>query len=101
MTYDVFEEFKIVLPSFEEADNEENPLALAHFTNGAWDWYVIAGKKTTDDYMLLGLVNGIEKELGFFTLKQIEDVGAMFDIDFEPIGVFDIYEDFDLRRGAF
>ena len=48
--------------------------------------------------MLFGLVNGFDKELGFFTLSQIVNAGAMLDVEFEQIGVFDIYEDFDLRR---
>lgn len=86
------------LPTLEKVDEQENPQAIAHLSNGAWDWYVLAGEKIGDDFRLFGLVNGIEKELGFFTLKQIEDVGAIIDPDFKPIGVFDIYEDFDLRR---
>lgn len=88
------------LPSVENVDNQENPLAIAHFSNGKWDWYVLGGEELdNDDFYLFGLVNGIDKELGFFTLKQIQDVGAIFDEDFSPIGVFDIYPDFDLRGG--
>jgi len=89
----------IELPSFEEADEMENPIAYLHFDNGSWDWYVIGAKEMENgDLYFLGLVNGIEKELGFFTLFQIQDVGAMLDEDWEEIGVYDIYEDFDLRR---
>jgi len=97
MSYNIFEEFKIDIPSFEVIDEQENPLAIAHFDNGSWDWYVIAGEKRGDDFYLFGLVNGIEKELGYFTLSQIVNAGAMLDVEFETIGVFDIYEDFDLR----
>ena len=91
------------LPTIEDVDSQENPLAIAHFSNGKWDWYVLGGRKLEDDspyenYYLFGLVNGIEKELGFFTLKEILNHGAMLDFDFAPIGVFDIYPDFDLRR---
>ena len=88
----------IELPSFEEADEEVNPIVKLHFSNGRWDWYVIGAKAFEDDIMFLGLVNGIEKELGFFTLNQIEEVGAVLDDEFKDIGVYDIYEDFDLRR---
>lgn len=98
MTYDIFEEFKIELPSLESVDEYENPRAIAHFTNGSWDWFVLAGEKQANgDYYLFGLVNGIEKELGFFMLNDIVNHGAMLDENFETIGVFDIYEDFDLR----
>ena len=98
MSYDIFEEFKIDLPSLDVVDEQENPLAIAHFDNGAWDWYIIAGEKQGEDFYLFGLVNGYDKELGFFTLSQIVNAGAMLDVEFEQIGVFDIYEDFDLRR---
>lgn len=91
--------YGIELPSFEDADAQKNPIAYLHFTNGNWDWYVIGAKALENgDLYFLGLVNGIEKELGFFTLSQIEDVGAILDEDWEKIGVYDIYEDFDLRR---
>lgn len=91
--------YGIELPSMEEADSQENPIVKLHFSNGAWDWFVIGAKSLEDgDIYFLGLVNGFDKELGFFTLKQIEDVGAILDEDFQEIGVFDIYEDFDLRR---
>ena len=89
--------YGVELPSFEEADNQENPLAHVHLTNGAWHWYVIGAKEYGEDIQFLGLVNGFEKELGFFNLVELEQAGAKIDKDFKPIGVFDIYEDFDLR----
>lgn len=97
---DIYETIKRNLPSLDLVDEYENPQAIAHFTNQqGWDWYIIAGKELgNDDLYLFGLVNGYEKELGFFTLNQILGVGAEYDIDFVPIGVFDIYPDFDLRR---
>lgn len=63
-----------------------------------WCWFIIGGKPLSNgDFYLYGLINGIEKELGMFTLKQILEVGAELDATFTPIGVFDIYDDFDLR----
>ena len=93
-----FENLGIELPSIEEADSQRNPLAIAHFSNGEWDWFIIGGKELPNgDFYLYGLVNGYEKELGMFTLHQIQDVGAFLDESFQAIGVFDIYDDFDLR----
>ena len=98
MVNDIFTENGIDLPTIESADAMENPTAVAKFTNGKWCWFIIGGKPLPDgDFYLYGLVNGIEKELGMFTLKQIENVGAELDATFTPIGVFDIYDDFDLR----
>ena len=64
-----FKEHGIELPSIEEADSQTNPLAIAHFSNGEWDWFVIGGKAIDNgDVYLYGLVNGYVKELGMFTL---------------------------------
>ena len=93
-----FDEIGVELPSLDKVDEQDNPLVVAHFVNGDWDWFVVAGEVMGHgDYYLFGLVNGIERELGFFTLNQIRDVGAVLDRDFVPCGVFDIYDDFDLR----
>ena len=94
----ILKEKGIDLPSVEKVDNETNPLAIAHFSNDKWDWYVLGGKELSNgDASIFGLVNGYEKELGFFLLSEIIRNGAIFDDEFSPIGVFDIYEDFDLR----
>ena len=99
MQKDFFKQNGIELPTIEQADASENPTAVCKFTNGNWSWFVIGGKELGNgDFYLYGLVDGIEKELGMFTLKQILDVGAVLDADFNPIGVFDIFEDFDLRK---
>ena len=98
MKEDFFKENGIDLPSIEQADASSNPTAVAKFTNGNWSWFIIGGKPLNDgDFYLYCLVDGIEKELGFATLKQILSVGGVLDTGFAPIGVFDIFEDFDLR----
>ena len=98
MVLDIFTENGVELPTIESADAMENPTAVAKFSNGKWCWFIIGGKPLANgDFYLYGLVNGIEKELGMFTLKQILEVGAELDATFTPIGVFDIYDDFDLR----
>lgn len=95
-----------------DVDDDEmaNPLALAFLTkrgaidivdNDSGEISRITPKESKSlsngDFYLYGLINGIEKELGMFTLKQILEVGAELDATFTPIGVFDIYDDFDLR----
>ena len=88
---DVFEKNNIELPTIEDADEMDNPPIVARFTNGDWDWYVLAGEKLdNDDYLLYGFVDGIHKELGSFTLSQIENVSATLTPDFENIGLYDL-----------
>lgn len=99
MQEDIFKENGIDLPSIEQADASENPTAVARFSNGKFEWFIIGGKPLNDgDFYLYCLANVLEKELGFVTLKQMLDTGAELDGDFIPIGVFDIFDDFDLRK---
>lgn len=98
MQEDFFKQNGIDLPSIEQADASENPTAVARFSNGKFEWFIIGGKPLNDgDFYLYCLANVLEKELGFVTLKQMLDAGAELDKDFTPIGVFDIFDDFDLR----
>jgi hypothetical protein len=48
--------------------------------SSSWTWYVTEGSPEKDqdgnvaDYTLFGLVDGLEKELGYFRLSEIESV---------------------------
>lgn len=91
MDIDIFEKNNIELPTIEDADEIDNPEVLAKFTNGDWNWYVVAGDKIkNDDYLLFGLVEGMYVELGTFTLKQLNEVSATLTSDFDKIGLYDL-----------
>ena len=91
MDADFFKENNIELPTIEEADEKDNPPVVAKFTNGEWAWYVIGGDKLENgDYYLYGVVDGIYKELGMFTLSQIQSVNAILITNFEDICLYDI-----------
>ena len=64
------------LYSTEEVPAEEKKIALKFFTPDAqWTWYVIEGERQEDgDYLFFGLVDGQDKELGYFTLNQLMEV---------------------------
>lgn len=90
---------KFMVLDLDEVDDYSNPKAYIHLTNGDWDWFVIAGDydERLDDIYCFGLVNGFDKELGFFALKDVFNNGAVLVEDFVPVGVYDIFPDFDLR----
>ena len=97
-----FEERGVHVPELYEQENNENPIAHAHFlkesaSGKVWHWYVTEASDRDGDVLMFGLVDGHDRELGYFSLMQLAGIGAGFDEDFEPVGVFDIYEDFDLR----
>ena len=96
MNNDVFEKNGIKLPSIEDADANDNPPIIARFTNGDWNWYVIGGEQLENgDYLLYGLVDGNYRELGTFTLNQLESVSAILTPDFENIGLYNLLEKLD------
>ena len=63
------------LRSYESFPAYEVPIAVKFFAPfGSYTWYVIEGEKQGDDYLFFGLVDGHEKELGYFTLSQLEEI---------------------------
>jgi hypothetical protein len=42
---------------------------------GSWTWYVLEGEKQEDgDWLFYGLVDGMEKEWGYFRLSELESI---------------------------
>lgn len=50
------------------------PVIVKFFTpDSSWTWYVLEGEKTEDgDWEFFGLVDGHEKELGYFRLSELQ-----------------------------
>jgi hypothetical protein len=43
-----------------------------------WDWYVFEGERQENgDVLFFGMVHGFEKELGYFTLSELESQTKM------------------------
>jgi Protein of unknown function (DUF2958) len=51
------------------------PIIVKFFNpTGSWTWYVVEGEKQEDgDYLFFGLVDGHEKEWGYFTLSELQN----------------------------
>lgn len=96
-----FEEHNIELPSLDEIDNMERPMAVAHFTKeivndyGSMtvEWFIVAGDEKTytgfdgdfTDMLLYGKVIMFDVEYGYFTLGlELLKMGAELDMDFVP-----------------
>ena len=64
---------------------EEKNLAVKFFTPDAnWTWYVVEGEKQEDgDWLFFGLVDGFEKEWGYFTLNELKSVRGVFGLPVE------------------
>lgn len=50
---------------------------------GAGTWYVIEGQEEDGDFIFFGLVDLHEKELGYFSLKELESIRLPFGLKIE------------------
>ncbi|MBI9018761.1 MAG: DUF2958 domain-containing protein [Phycisphaerae bacterium] len=76
------EEIKAKLPKLYAQDGKGGK-AIVHakffMPTGSWSWYVLEGDiikndDGSEDALFFGLVDGFEKELGYFNLKELEAV---------------------------
>lgn len=64
------------LPKLNEQEGIEDKIVYLKyfFPAGNWTWFVIEGEPEGDDFLFFGYVIGLEKEWGYFTLKQLEEI---------------------------
>ena len=88
-------DLRIQLPQLYSQEEVDDPKAIAKFftPDSNWTWYATEfdGKDT-----FFGLVDGFEKELGYFSLKELESIRGAFglpierDLWFEPTPLSEI-----------
>lgn len=88
------------LPKLYSQENEENPKIIIKFFHplSNWTWYVVEGEPPgpDGDWLFFGLVDGFEKELGYFSLKQLKEVKV------KGLGIErDLYFGYDHRLNEF
>lgn len=70
------------LPTLYETDGQKNKILFARYHLYGWNWYPM--EYSPLQKLFFGLVDGFEKELGYFTLDELEQIGARRDYEFEP-----------------
>lgn len=83
------------LYSTEEVPTQDKTIICKFFAlASSWSWYVVEGKRQEDgDYLFYGLVDGFEREWGYFALSELESIkwhgipGIERDVHFEPVTV--------------
>jgi hypothetical protein len=72
------EELKNQLPKLYEQEGTDDPKVFIKFffPAGNWTWFVTEGEPEGEDFMFFGYVIGLEKEWGYFTLKQLEEINV-------------------------
>ena len=76
---------KSPLYSTDETPLEEKNVVCKFFHPlRGWRWYVFEGNKTEDgDWEFFGMVHGLEKEMGYFTLSELENLPKQFGLGVE------------------
>jgi len=66
-------ELRRKLPPLYAAEHEEDPLVICKFftPDSSWTWYAI---EFDGDDTFFGFVEGLENELGYFSLSELESV---------------------------
>jgi hypothetical protein len=68
------------LGSQDGKDPKTVPIVVKFFTpDGGWTWWVTEGEEVENgDWEFFGCVQGLEKELGYFRLSELQEVrGAL------------------------
>ena len=62
------------LPRLYATEREEDPIAHVKFftPDSSWTWYVT--EYDPKQRLCFGLVHGLERELGYFSLEELEEV---------------------------
>ena len=72
-------------PLYSQDGKEEKEVVVKFFNPySGWRWFVTEGEKQEDgDWLFFGLVEGAEKEGGYFTLSQLESIRTPFNLGIE------------------
>ena len=72
-------EEKLLKSPIGSQEMNENPEIIVKFFTpwSNWTWYATEGSKTEDgDWEFFGLVDGLDKELGYFVLSELQSVSG-------------------------
>ena len=81
-------EIKAKLPKLYTNDGKpahEVPIIVKFFTpDSNWSWFISEGEEQPDgDWLFFGMVHGFEKELGYFSLNELQQVRGAFGLPIE------------------
>ena len=83
-------------PLYSQDSKGNEAVAICKFFLQGFTWYVLEAQKNGNDYEFVGIVDGLDKEYGYFTLSQLQSLRGRWgltverDICFEPTKVKDI-----------
>lgn len=79
-------EKKLLKHPLYSTDGQKEKEVIVKFFNpySGWRWYVCEGEKQENgDWLFFGLVEGIEKEWGYFTLSELQSIPTPYNLGIE------------------
>ena len=72
------------IPNLYETENQEEKICYVKLflADSNWTWYIIEIDKQ-DNNTCFGFVDGLEQELGYFTIKELENLRGQFGLKVE------------------
>ena len=72
------------IPNLYETENQEDKICHVKLflPSSNWTWYIIEIDKTNLN-TCFGFVDGLEQELGYFTIRELENLKGMFGLKVE------------------
>lgn len=70
-------------PLYSQDGKGKDAKVICKFFLQGFTWYVLEGEKRGDDYLFFGIVDGIDREYGYFTLSQLMGARGAFGLGVE------------------
>ena len=72
------------IPNLYETENQKDPIChiKLFLPSSNWTWYIIEIDKQ-DKNTCFGFVDGLEQELGYFNIRELENLKGMFGLKVE------------------
>ena len=83
-------------PIYSQESKGNDAIVVFKFFLQGYTWYVLEAQKNGNDYEFFGIVDGLEKKYGYFTLSQLQSIRGRWgltverDMYFKPTQVKDI-----------
>lgn len=83
-------------PLYSQDSKGNEAVSICKFFLQGFTWYVLEAQKNGSDYEFFGIVDGLDKEYGYFTLSQLQSLRGRWgltverDMHFKPTKVSEI-----------
>lgn len=82
----VTNKIEATIPKLYSQEQVDDPTVYVKFfdPSSSWTWFATEGERQNDgDFLFFGRVDGLEREFGYFSLRELQSVRGRFGIGIE------------------